>query len=48
MTDMQMNVDDYNLSKEFGSTFGYNKTPVAYNSMQDLKDCMYLGGKANT
>lgn len=45
MTDVDMNVDDHNLSKEFNSTFGYNKTAVDFNSMQELKDCMYLGGK---
>ncbi|WP_375235317.1 FMN-binding glutamate synthase family protein [Winogradskyella sp.] len=45
MTDVDMNVDDHNLSKEFNNTFGYDKTSVDFNSMQDLKDCVYLGGK---
>lgn len=48
MTDIEMNVDDHNLSKEFGNTFGYNKSPVKYTNMQDLKNCQYLGGKATT
>lgn len=46
MTDVEMNVDDHNLSKEFNTTFGYNKTSVDYTNMQDLKNCIYLGGKA--
>ncbi|MCD2259541.1 FMN-binding glutamate synthase family protein [Psychroserpens luteolus] len=45
MDDIEVNVDDHNLSKELSSTYMYNKTKVPYTSMQDLKDCMYLGGK---
>ncbi|WP_298903010.1 FMN-binding glutamate synthase family protein [uncultured Psychroserpens sp.] len=45
MDDVEVNVDDHNLSKELSSTYMYNKTKVPYTSMQDLKDCMYLGGK---
>ena len=44
MTDIKINVDDKNLSKELGTTFMYNKTLVPFLGMQDLKDCLYLGG----
>lgn len=44
MQDVEMNVDDHNLTKEFKHTFNYEKTPVAFKSMQELKDCVYLGG----
>lgn len=45
MRDIEMNVDDHNLTKEFKHTFNYEKTPVAFKNMQELKDCVYLGGK---
>jgi len=45
MDDIEVNVDDHNLSKELSTTYMYHKTKVPYTSMQDLKDCMYLGGK---
>ena len=45
MNDIEMNVDDHNLTKNFDQTFRYEKTPVAFKSMQHLKDCAYLGGK---
>lgn len=44
MNDVDMNVDDHNLSKELDRTYLYNKTPVPFTTMQDLKDCIYLGG----
>ncbi|MHA7843122.1 MAG: FMN-binding glutamate synthase family protein [Winogradskyella sp.] len=47
MRDVEMNVDDHNLTKEFKHTFNYEKTPVAFKSMQELKDCVYLGGGKN-
>ena len=46
MNDIEMNVDDHNLAKGFNKTFGYQKTPVNFESMQHLKDCIYLGGKS--
>ncbi|MEL0645179.1 FMN-binding glutamate synthase family protein [Olleya sp. Ti.3.14] len=46
MTDIEVNVDDHNLSKELDSTYGYKKTVVPFNGIQSLKDCQYLGGKA--
>ncbi|AXT20497.1 FMN-binding glutamate synthase family protein [Flavobacteriaceae bacterium AU392] len=45
MKDVQINVDDHNLSKELNKTYCYEKTPVPFNGMQELKDCLYLGGK---
>jgi len=48
MNDIEMNVDDHNLTKEFNQTFKYQKTPVAFKSMQHLKECVYLGGKRTT
>jgi len=45
MSDVTVNVDDHNLSKELDKTYLYVKKNVPFNSMQDLKDCMYLGGK---
>ncbi|WGD34206.1 FMN-binding glutamate synthase family protein [Olleya sp. YS] len=44
MSDVEVNVDDHNLSKELNRTYGYEKTPVTFNGMQSLKDCQYLGG----
>ena len=48
MKDIEMNVDDHNLSKELNRTYSYEKTAVSFTSMQDLKDCLYLGGKSQT
>ncbi|MEN3324197.1 FMN-binding glutamate synthase family protein [Mariniflexile soesokkakense] len=45
MSDVEINVDDHNLSKELSKTYMYDKTPVPFTSVQDLKDCLYLGGK---
>ncbi|MEP1488432.1 MAG: FMN-binding glutamate synthase family protein [Algibacter sp.] len=45
MSDIKINVDDQNLSKNLNGTYMYNKTVVPFESMQRLKDCVYLGGK---
>lgn len=45
MNDIEMNVDDHNLSKELHHAYKYEKVPVAFKGMQTLKDCPYLGGK---
>ena len=45
MRDIEVNVDDHNLSKELNRTYGYKKTKVPFKSMQHLKDCKYLGGQ---
>ena len=47
MNDIEMNVDDHNLTKNFDQTFRYQKTPVPFKSMQHLKYCVYLGGQKN-
>lgn len=44
MNDVAVNVDDQNLTKELDRTYMYNKTVVPFTSVQDLKDCKYLGG----
>ena len=43
MQDIDVNVDDHNLSEELSRTYNYQKTPIQYSNMQDLKDCIYLG-----
>jgi len=48
MKDIDVNVDDHYLSKELDKTYLYTKTPVPFNSMQDLKDCLYLGGSSTS
>lgn len=45
MSDIEINVDDQNISKELNKTYNYEKFPVPFNNMQELKDCMYLGGR---
>ena len=47
MSDIEINVDDHNLSKTLNKTYMYEKTEVPYTSMQHLKDCVYLGGDYN-
>jgi hypothetical protein len=44
MSDIDVNVDDHNLSQELDRTYLYNKTSVPFNGQQALKDCEYLGG----
>lgn len=46
MSDVDINVDDHYLSKELDRTFMYDKVSVPFQGMQALKDCLYLGGKA--
>ena len=45
MSDIEINVDDHNLSAELSVTYQYKKTPVPFNGMQFLKECEHLGGK---
>ncbi|MHA7060126.1 FMN-binding glutamate synthase family protein [Aquimarina sp. M1] len=44
MKDIDINVDDGELTKTLEDSFEYNKTPVAYSSILDLKNCSFLGG----
>lgn len=45
MDDVQVNVDDNHMNKSLAATYGYNKAKVPFTSVQELKDCSYLGGK---
>jgi len=45
MEDIQVNVDDDYLSSDLKSVYGYEKTEVPFNSMQELYECSHLGGK---
>jgi glutamate synthase domain-containing protein 2 len=45
MSDVEMNVDDHNLSKELDKAYCYTKTPVPFNGMQELQNCEHLGGQ---
>ncbi|QCX00027.1 FMN-binding glutamate synthase family protein [Aggregatimonas sangjinii] len=45
MSDVQVNVDDSELSRDLKSTYGYEKTPVAFESVSRLQHCEYLGGR---
>ena len=45
MHDIQVNVDDNDLTRNLRTTYGYNKSEVAFESMQHLINCEYLGGK---
>lgn len=47
MSDIEVNVDDHNLSKDLNRTYRYEKTPVAFNGMQSFVNCKHLGGKPN-
>ncbi|MGV6830051.1 MAG: FMN-binding glutamate synthase family protein [bacterium] len=47
MDDIEINVDDHNLSSELSGTYKYSKTEVPFTSMKNLKECEYLGGTYN-
>ncbi|MEZ4859571.1 MAG: FMN-binding glutamate synthase family protein [Flavobacteriaceae bacterium] len=47
MKDIDINVDDHNLSKELDRTYMYEKEVVPFEGIQALKDCKYLGGHYN-
>lgn len=44
MKDIDVNVDDHNLSEELNRTYMYEKTDVPFDSVASLKACPYLGG----
>jgi hypothetical protein len=44
MSDIEVNVDDRNLSQELDRTYHYKKNETPFNGQQALKDCEYLGG----
>ncbi|NHF60081.1 FMN-binding glutamate synthase family protein [Flavobacteriaceae bacterium TP-CH-4] len=45
MQDVQVNVDDTDLNRDLKATYGYDKTEVAFTSVEELYRCEYLGGK---
>ena len=44
MQDIDLNVDDGELTKTLEESFKYSKTPVEYTCAEDLKQCTYIGG----
>ena len=42
---IQVNVDDIDLTRNLRTTYGYNKTEVPFEGTQKLYDCEFLGGK---
>ncbi|WP_191859930.1 FMN-binding glutamate synthase family protein [Hanstruepera ponticola] len=44
MKDIDVNVDDHNLSEDLNKTYMYEKTAVPFNGIQALKSCGFLGG----
>ncbi len=44
MQDIDLNVDDGELTKTLERSFKYAKTHVAYKGTKELKECKYLGG----
>ena len=48
MADIQINTEDDYLCRDLKKVYGYEKTNVYFKSMQELYDCIYLGGKTNT
>ncbi|GAK91010.1 ferredoxin-dependent glutamate synthase [Nonlabens ulvanivorans] len=45
MRDVDVSIGDSNMTQTLEYTYKYQKTPVPFKSMQDLKDCLHLGGK---
>ncbi len=45
MHDVQVNVDGIDLNRDLKSTYGYDKTQVPFESVQELYQCVHLGGK---
>ncbi|NQY07451.1 MAG: FMN-binding glutamate synthase family protein [Flavobacteriaceae bacterium] len=46
MQDVDVNIDDRNLTRTLEATYGYEKVPVAFTAMKDLYECDHLGGKS--
>lgn len=44
LDDIDINVDNNNSSMSLSNAYKYEKTPVPFKDMQDLYDCMHLGG----
>lgn len=44
MEDIQLNIDDIDLNRNLRYTYGYDKTPVPFNGVEEHFNCEYLGG----
>lgn len=44
MRDVDVSIGDQNMTQTLEYSYKYQKTPVPFNGMQELKDCMHLGG----
>ena len=44
MDDIEINTDDHNLSSKLSTAYGYTKTKVPFNNMNNLYNCKNLGG----
>ena len=47
MEDVDFSLGDKSLVQPLANSFGYNKTPVKFESMKTLQDCPHLGGHYN-
>ncbi len=45
MKDIQVNVDDVDFNRDLKTCYGYEKTPVSFESVTKLYECVHLGGK---
>ncbi len=45
MKDIQVNVDDVDFNRDLSTSYGYEKTPVSFESVTKLHECIHLGGK---
>ncbi|WP_340198498.1 FMN-binding glutamate synthase family protein [Ascidiimonas sp. W6] len=44
MQDVDVSLGDKNMTQTLADCYGYNKVKVPFEKMEDLKDCIYLGG----
>src|SRR5690606_7074930 len=45
MEDIEVNADDINFSQNISLVYNYQKDPVPFLGISELKNCEYLGGK---
>jgi len=46
MKDVDVSMDDNNLTQSLNHTYGYDKIPVKFEGTAVIKDCQYMGGLA--
>ncbi len=46
MSDIDLSIGDKNITQTLEYTYNYQKTPVPFSSMEDLKKCIHIGGNA--